>query len=393
MSYIAKESSKYNPHKEIKIHTSILSAFFIFLLLPSAILWLFNFPYAAIASLLYFFSTIYIINAGNRVNSYHLLLLIYSLLICSFLFVQGYIFLSAYTFMGFSGIIYAVSLDLRKIINLFRHIYLFTVLILFSFIGMVWVAIDLGTLGSFENPNGDLQFFVPITFYGIEEFFIRPSSIYFEPGYFGFFIISYLFCRLLLGVNTSFDKYIAIGGLITQSFTYIACFALYFFLFIFLRSSKSESLKTLFFLMPFTIIILFSQSFEWVFSRAFGWYEDPESAIRVVQFFQMIDFFRDPYNVLFGLSSCNSYAKECPLIVGNLFSPLLYGGISVYLPVILLFLSLLISSFAKRNMVALISLLALTILMNSKPIYLMFPYSITVGLFLACIIYNLREKK
>ena len=381
-----------NFHSNSRFPFSFFNSILIFVLFPSIILWLLEFPYAVLGVYLYIASLIFIVHNNWRINHYSFFLAGYAFFLCSFLVFQGYYLLAINFFTAFGGLIYAFSLNVRQLRGLFKFIHIYTFLIITSIFGMFWVFLGLEDFGTFNNPNGDPQYVIPFTFFGVEEFFIRPSSLYFEPGYFAFFIITFLYCRLLLGINTSFDKYIAFAGLITQSFTYIACLGLYFLVTRYLNKNK-DSLSFLFIVIPFTFLVLFSQSFDWIFIRVLGWYENPESAVRIVDLLELILILSDPKTLIFGLDSCNNGNPECPLIVGNLFAPFIRGGLISYFPIFFIFIQLLFLLIFERKLLPLVGLLILLILMNSKPIYLLFPYSIVVGLFFSCILYNLKDKK
>ena len=247
---------KDNFHSNSRFPFSFFNSILIFVLFPSIILWLLEFPYVVLGVYLYIASLIFIIHKNWRINHYSFFLAGYAFFLCSFLVFQGYYLLAINFFTAFGGLIYAFSLNVRQLRGLFKFIHIYTFLIITSIFGMFWVFLGLEDFGTFNNPNGDPQYVIPFTFFGVEEFFIRPSSLYFEPGYFAFFIITFLYCRLLLGINTSFDKYIAFAGLITQSFTYIACLGLYFLVTQYLNKNK-DSLSFLFIVIPFTFLVLF----------------------------------------------------------------------------------------------------------------------------------------
>ena len=315
------------------------------------------------------------------------------ILSASFIFillsVKGYPNTAIYIFSGYIGLIFGLMLPHQNSKLLFEHINIYVYLIIFVYIGITWNSINLPILFQTFNPNGDTSFFIPFTFYGSKYQIIRPSSFYFEPGYLAFYLISFLYCRKLLGIDKPFDKYLALAGLVTQSFTYIVVLILYLATFQRRSVSTNRLLSILLIVIPILYLALSSSYLDWVFIRTFRWSEDPYSAIRYLQFLELVELLRDPNIFINGIHSCNLGADACPRITGNPIAPLIRGGLIAYLPVFIGFIYLLFLAILSMNYNSFLALISLAILMTAKPIYVQYPYSIMVGLFIAAIIINL----
>jgi len=381
--------------EDSKISVSFLHSLFIFAVLPSIFLWLTPVPVMLFAPLMFLFSAHSVYRKKWYANVYHCLFLLSTLLICCWLVFSGYSNLAIFSLAGYLGILYPLMLTKYQLRSLLRHTSIFVCIVAFSCLGVVWDLLNLPSLFQVNNPNGDISYFIPFTFYGVKEVLIRPSAIYFEPGYLGFYLISYLYCRKLLGIHSHLDKYLAIAGLVTQSATYILVIALYFTSSKMVKNSNSylNIIKGLVFLLPGIFFILSSSPMEWVFARLNQWFLDPLSSVRVLHLIELLELFRDPQVILFGMTECNRGSEECPVISGNILAPLLRGGVVTYIPIIGGFLYLLLLTIAKRRVEAFLGLIALTLLMMAKPLYLQYPYSLVVGVFFTCILINVNRNK
>lgn len=381
--------------EDSKISVSFFHALLIFAVLPSTFFWLSLVPVMLFAPIMFLFSVYWLSKKSWFANIYHCLFLLFALFICCWLVVNGYGSLALFVLAGYLGLLYPLMLTNYQLRSLMQHTNIFVYLVIFSYIGVIWEFLNLSSFFQISNPSGDTSYFVPFTFYGVTEVIIRPSSIYFEPGYFGFYLISYLYCRKLLGIHSHSDKYLAIAGLVTQSATYILVLALYFTSSITVKNSNSylNTIKWLVFLLPGIFFILSSSPMEWVFARLSQWFLEPLSSVRVLHLIELLELFRDPQVILFGMTECNRGSEECPVIVGNILAPLLRGGLFTYIPIIGGFLYLLLLTIAKRRVEAFLGLIALTILMMAKPIYLQYPYSLMVGVFFTCTLININRKK
>ena len=378
-----------------KISVSFFHALLIFAVLPSTFLWLSRVPVTLFAPIMFLFSVYWLSKKSWFVNIYHFLFLLFALVICCWLVVNGYGSLALFVLAGYLGLLYPLMLTNYQLRSLMQHTNIFVYLVIFCYIGVIWEFLNLSSFFQISNPSGDTSYFVPFTFYGVTEVIIRPSSIYFEPGYFGFYLICYLYCRKLLGIHGHSDKYLAIAGLVTQSATYILVLALYFTSSITVKNSTSylNIIKWLFFLLPGVFFILSSSPMEWVFARLSQWFLEPLSSVRVLHLIELLELLRDPQVMLFGMTECNRGSEECPVIVGNILVPLLRGGVVTYIPIIGGFLYLLLLTIAKRRVEAFLGLIALTLLMTAKPLYLQYPYSLVVGVFFICILININGNK
>lgn len=376
-------------NKPVSFYYSI----FLFLILPSVFLWLAPIPVMTFAPILFFISLYLTIRNNWFIGKGAFILIIYAFLIFIWLLINGYVDTAIFIACGYVGLIFGIMLPHQNIKSLFEHINIYVYLIIFTFIGVFWHFTNLPILFQISNPSGDTSYFIPFTFYGLTYELIRPSSIYFEPGYFAFYLISFLYCRKLLGIEKGIDKYLALAGLITQSFTYITVLILYFLSFQ-KRSLTGNRLFNLFFVViPLLLLILTSSYLDWVFARAYDWSQNPLSSIRYLHIREMFEFFRDPSILINGIHSCNLGADICPTIVGNPLAPLIRGGLVTYLPIFIGFTYILFLTILSANYNAFLAIVSLAVLMSAKPIYLQYPYSIMVGVFITCIIINIHKGK
>jgi hypothetical protein len=368
------------------LRVSLLHSVFIFAVLPSIFLWLTPVPVLLFAPLMFLSSFLLSFGRMRYWNLSTFIFLLLAVLISSWWALSGNIGLAIFVFSGYLGILYTLLLSRDQIGSLLQHTSIYVCLVALSFLGVAWDFFNLTSLFQVTNPNGDISYFIPFTFYGIKETLIRPSSIYFEPGYLGFYLISYLYCRKLMGIKSPTDWYLAFAGLITQSFTYIIVLGLYLVSSVKLKVSIAIYIKWIGLLLPICYMVLTSNAFEWVFDRAIGWLFDPLSSIRYIHLLQVLEILSDPKVLLFGMRECNFGSESCPTLVGNIFAPLVRGGLVTFAPVILGYLYLLAFIIVRKNFEAFLGLVALSVLMMSKPIYLQYPYCLMVGIFFKCLL-------
>ncbi len=261
---------------------------------------------------------------------------------------------------------------------------LFLYFLLFSLIGVLYNAAGGGPVFTLVNPDGRLNDFYLTTFSNARAFFIRPSSIYDEPGTFSFYICFLVAIRGLLNLDDKKTIILLFGGLITQSIAHLGFLLIWFSWYLFIKKKKYLSLKNIMamiLVVTLGITIYKTGIMDWAIERGLDFQENPWKNPRQRAYDKALMAIESDYSrVIFGFNpECAKRTESCFQYGENPLTPLSYGGALASWPYYAFFIFAVFSLFFSRNGLLYIGI---AFLLLQRPYLLEFPYSSLFALLL-----------